>query len=70
MGVPPQGGAVRAVHRKFIQRASKHSLRDVEAIQLIREYMRGDKSSCDSYELNLVRGDGSRLNGTDKVHCG
>ena len=50
---------------QFIQGTTKHSLRDVEAIQLIREYVRGDKNSYYSYELNLVRRDGSRLNVTD-----
>ena len=47
------------------QGVTTHSLRDVEAIQLVREYVRGDKSSYYSYELNLVRGDASRLNVTD-----
>ena len=42
----------------------------MEAIQLIRKYVRGDKSADYSYELNLVRGDGSRLNVTDTVRCG
>jgi hypothetical protein len=41
------------------------SLHDVRAIQLIREYVRGDKSSYYSYELNLACGDASRLNVTD-----
>ena len=50
---------------QFTQGATTHSLRDVEAIQLVREYVRGDKSSYYSYELNLVRSDGSRLNVTD-----
>ena len=40
-------------------------LRDVHAIQLIREYVRSDKSSYYSYELNLVLADGSRVNVID-----
>lgn len=50
---------------QFTQGGAVHSLHDVRAIQLIREYVRGDKSSYYSYELNLVRGDASRLNVTD-----
>ncbi|PWN06468.1 hypothetical protein [Rhodohalobacter mucosus] len=40
-------------------------LRDVHAIQLIREYVRSDKSSYYSYELNLILSDGSRVNVID-----
>ena len=40
-------------------------LEDIHAIQLLREYCRGDKSSYYSYELNLVLNDGSRLNVVD-----
>ena len=40
-------------------------LRDVHAIQLVREYVRSDKSSYYSYELNLVLSDGSRVNVID-----
>ena len=50
---------------QFTQGGAVHSLNDVRAIQLIREYVRGDKSSYFSYELNLVRGDASRLSVTD-----
>ena len=50
---------------QFRQGDSVHSLHDVRAIQLIREYVRGDKSSYYSYELNLICGDASRLNVTD-----
>ena len=50
---------------QFIQGSTKPSSRDVEAIQLIRETVQGDKSAYYSYELNLVSRDGSRLNVTD-----
>ena len=50
---------------QFIQGTTVHNLKEVHAIQLIREYVRGNKSSYYSYELNLVCRDGSRLNVTD-----
>ncbi|MBN2509108.1 MAG: hypothetical protein JXB03_02485 [Spirochaetales bacterium] len=37
----------------------------IEGLQLIREWVRSDKSSFYSYELNLVLDDGSRLNVVD-----
>lgn len=40
-------------------------LSQVEGIQLLAEYCRGDKSSYYSYELNLVLKDGRRLNVMD-----
>jgi hypothetical protein len=40
-------------------------LEDVHAIQLLREYCRGNKSSYYSYELNLVLHDGRRVNVVD-----
>ncbi len=40
-------------------------LEDVHAIQLLREYCRGNKSSYYSYELNLVLHDGTRINVVD-----
>lgn len=40
-------------------------LSTVHAIQLIREYVKSDKSSYYSYELNLVLKDGRRLNVID-----
>ena len=40
-------------------------LRTAEALQLIREYVRGNKSSYYSYELNLICSDGSRINIVD-----
>ena len=40
-------------------------LEDIHALQLISEYCHGNKSSYDSYELNLVLKDGRRLNVVD-----
>lgn len=40
-------------------------LKDIHALQIIAEYVRGNKSSYYSYELNLVLNDGSRLNVVD-----
>lgn len=40
-------------------------LEDIAALQIIAERVRGDKSSYWSYELNLVRHDGRRLNVVD-----
>lgn len=40
-------------------------LEDIHAIQLISEYIRGDKNSYYSYELNLVTKKGDRLNVVD-----
>lgn len=40
-------------------------LRDIYAIQLLREYVRSDKSSYYSYELNLILKNGSRINVID-----
>ena len=40
-------------------------LNGVHALQLISEYVRGNKSSFYSYELNLVLDDGSRVNVVD-----
>ena len=40
-------------------------LKNAEAIQLIREYVRGSESSYYSYELNLICSDGSRINIVD-----
>lgn len=41
------------------------ALDDVHAIQIVSEYVRGNKSSYTSYELNLVRVDGTRINVVD-----
>ena len=40
-------------------------LEEIYAIQLLKEYCRGDKSSYYSYELNLVLEDASRINVVD-----
>ena len=40
-------------------------LNDIHALQIISEYIRGDKSSYYSYELNLVFRDGNRENVID-----
>jgi len=40
-------------------------LNDVHALQIISEYIRGEKSSFYSYELNLIFEDGSRKNVID-----
>jgi len=40
-------------------------LSDIHAIQLLSEYIKSDKSSYYSYELNLVLNDGTRLNVID-----
>ena len=40
-------------------------LQEIHALQILREYVRGDKSSYYSYELNLVMDDGQRLNVVD-----
>lgn len=40
-------------------------LDEIHALQLVSEFVRGNKSSYTSYELNLVRVDGSRLNVVD-----
>lgn len=40
-------------------------LEDIYAVQLLSEFVRGNKSSYHSYEINLVLKDGSRLNVVD-----
>lgn len=40
-------------------------LADIHALQILKEHVRGDKNSYDSFELNLVLTDGRRLNVTD-----
>lgn len=40
-------------------------LEDIRALQLISEYVRGNKSAYYSYEMNLVLKDGKRLNVVD-----
>ena len=46
-------------------RAKNYSIREVHALQLLRETVRGNDSNYHSYELNLVFRDGSRSNVTD-----
>lgn len=50
-----------------VENPGSHSTRisNIHALQIISEYVRGDKSSYYSYELNLVLKDGSRLNVID-----
>ena len=50
---------------ELTQGKKSFDLKNVEAIQLIREYVRGNKSSYYSYELNLICSDGSRINIVD-----
>lgn len=52
---------------KATQKIDKNQARlsDVHAIQLLREYVRSDKSSYYSYELNLILKNGERLNVID-----
>ena len=49
----------------FTHRGRQISLREVHALQLLREFVRGNNKSYDSYEINLVCRDGRRLNVTD-----
>lgn len=44
---------------------SSTPLSEIRALQLVSEYVRGDKSSYYSYELNLVLADASRINVVD-----
>ena len=47
---------------ELTQGKKSFDLKNAEAIQLIREYVRGSESSYYSYELNLICSDGSRIN--------
>ena len=51
--------------RKLTQGKKSFDLANAEAIQLIREYVRGHKSSYYSYELNLIFSDANRVNIVD-----
>ena len=51
--------------RKLTQGKKSFDLANAEAIQLIREYVRGHKSSYYSYELNLIFSDANRINIVD-----
>ena len=50
---------------ELAQGKNSFDLKNIEAIQLIREYVRGSESSYYSYELNLICSDGSRINIVD-----
>ncbi|MEX2345356.1 MAG: hypothetical protein WD604_07065 [Balneolaceae bacterium] len=52
---------------KLEDKTAKNATRlsDIHAIQLLREYVRSDKSSYYSYELNLVLKNGHRINVID-----
>ena len=50
---------------ELTQGKKSFDLKNAEAIQLIREYIRGRESSYYSYELNLICSDGSRINIVD-----
>ena len=49
----------------FIRQGRPTPLLEVHALQLLREFVQGNKNSYDSYELNLVLRDGRRLNVID-----
>jgi len=51
--------------RRLTKGGKTHDLSPICAIQLIREFVSGNKSSYYSYELNLVRTDGGRINIAD-----
>ena len=50
---------------ELAQGKKSFDLKNIEAIQLIREYVRGSESSYYSFELNLICSDGSRINIVD-----
>jgi hypothetical protein len=52
-----------AVNRLTLKRYA--ALADLHALQIIKERVRGDDRSYDSFELNLVLTDGRRINVTD-----
>ncbi len=49
----------------FVRKGITSSLENICAIQLVREYVRGNKNSYYSYELNLVCSNGDRINIVD-----
>ena len=49
----------------FVRKGITSSLENICAIQLIREYVRGNRHSYYSYELNLVCSSGDRINIVD-----
>jgi len=59
-------GRLKDVSLSNIRELDDHcALDDIYGIQIVTEYVRGDKSSYHSYELNLVLNNGSRLCVTD-----
>lgn len=50
---------------ELTQGKKSFDLKNAEAIQLIREYVRGHENNYYSYELNLICSDGSRINIVD-----
>ena len=57
----------KAPDQVFNKSSLKHfsDLEQIHALQLVSEYCRGDKRSYYSYELNLVLGNGQRINVVD-----
>lgn len=51
-----------------VREGTMAQLNQVYALQIIEEYVNGNKSSYHSYELNLVLSDGSRVNVADHGH--
>ena len=51
--------------RVFYKNTKSYGFDNICAIQLLREYVRGDKNSYYSYELNLVCTNGERINIVD-----
>ena len=49
----------------FVRKGRTASLENIRAIQLVREYIRGNRNSYYSYELNLVCSSGDRINIVD-----
>ncbi len=49
----------------YLRAGVRHDASSLHAIQLVREYVSGNKHSYYSYELNLIMSDGTRLNVTD-----
>ena len=49
----------------FVHKRRTADLKSIRAIQLVREYVSGNKNSYYSYELNLVCSSGDRINIVD-----
>ena len=50
---------------QFTIGTTTRNVRDIHAVQLIREYVSGNRNSYYSYEINLIMRDTSRINVTD-----